>query len=180
MDGCLLNGGSLRQSIEKGNITVGNISGVLPYNNQLYVMKIKGETLLEIMEAATCSLPSQIGAFPQVSGIRYTVNTKVPYENGKQYENSTYFAPAKPGSRVTIHEVGGKSFDVDKVYTLVTTEFICRGGDAYGKLTEPGAADIQAIGYVDTEAVENYLKEELKGTVPAKYEKEQGRVTVIK
>ncbi|MFQ9572299.1 MAG: hypothetical protein ACLRZN_08995 [Dialister invisus] len=43
-----------------------------------------------------------------------------------------------------------------------------------------GAVDIQAIGYVDTEAVENYLKEELKGTVPAKYEKEQGRVTVIK
>lgn len=180
VDGCLFNGGSLRQSIEKGNITVGNISGVLPYNNQLYVMKIKGETLLEIIEAATCSLPSQIGAFPQVSRIRYTVNTKVPYENGKQYENSTYFAPAKPGSRVTIHEVGGKPFDADKVYTLVTTEFICRGGDAYGKLTEPGAVDIQAIGYVDTEAVENYLKEELKGTVPAKYEKEQGRVTVIK
>lgn len=45
-------------------------------------MKIKGETLLEIIEAATCSLPSQIGAFPQVSGIRYTVNTKVPYETG--------------------------------------------------------------------------------------------------
>ena len=180
VDGCLFNGGSLRQSIEKGNITVGNISGVLPYNNQLYVMKIKGETLLEIIEAATCSLPSQIGAFPQVSGIRYTVNTKVPYENGKQYENSTYFAPAKPGSRVTIHEIGGKPFDVDKVYTLVTTEFSCRGGDAYGKLTEPGTVDIQAIGYVDTEAVENYLKEELKGTVPAKYEKEQGRVTVIK
>ena len=161
VDGCLFNGGSLRQSIEKGNITVGNISGVLPYNNQLYVMKIKGETLLEIIEAATCSLPSQIGAFPQVSEIRYTVNTKVPYENGKQYENSTYFEPAKPGSRVTIHEVGGKPFDADKVYTLVTTEFICRGGDAYGKLTEPGAVDIQAIGYVDTEAVENYLKEEL-------------------
>ena len=78
------------------------------------------------------------------------------------------------------HEIGGKPFDVDKVYTLVTTEFICRGGDAYGKLTEPGTVDIQAIGYVDTEAVENYLKEELKGTVPAKYEKEQGRVTVIK
>lgn len=55
---------------------------MLPYNNQLYVMKIKGETLLEIIEAATCSLPSQIGAFPQVSGIRYTVNTKVPYETG--------------------------------------------------------------------------------------------------
>ena len=180
VDGCLFNGGSLRQSIEKGNITVGNISGVLPYNNQLYVMKIKGETLLEIIEAATCSLPSQIGAFPQVSGIRYTVNTKVPYENGKQYENSTYFAPAKPGSRVTIHEVGGKPFDADKVYALVTTEFICRGGDAYGKLTEQGAVDIQAIGYVDTEAVENYIKEELKGTVPATYEKEQGRVTVIK
>ena len=35
-------------------------------------------------------------------------------------------------------------------------------------------------GYVDTEAVENYLKEELKGTVPVKYENEQGRVTVIK
>ena len=50
----------------------------------------------------------------------------------------------------------------------------------FRSLTEQGAVDIQAIGYVDTEAVENYLKEELKGTVPATYEKEQGRVTVIK
>ncbi len=180
VDGAITNGGSLRQSIEKGNITVGHISGVLPYNNQLYVMRIKGDVLLEIMEAATCSLPSQIGAFPQVSGIRYTVDTRVPYVNGKPYENSTYFAPEKPGSRVTIHEVGGKPFDPGKMYTIATTEFLCRGGDAYGKLTEPGAADIQAIGYVDTECVENYIKEELKGKVPQEYEKPQGRATILK
>ena len=38
----------------------------------------------------------------------------------------------------------------------------------------------QDITHCKKNIARNYIKEELKGTVPATYEKEQGRVTVIK
>ena len=72
---------------------------------------VTGAQLLEALEAATCTTPEAIGAFPQVSGIEFTLNTGVPYVNGTQYANSTYYAPANPGSRVTISTVNGEAFD---------------------------------------------------------------------
>ena len=59
---------------------------------------VTGAQLLEALEAATCTTPEAIGAFPQVSGIEFTLNTGVPYVNGTQYANSTYYAcqPRQP------------------------------------------------------------------------------------
>lgn len=127
-------------------------------------MKIKGKTLLEIMEAATCSLPSQIGAFPQVSGIRYC-EYESAMKTGSSMKIPTYFAPAKPGSRVTIHEIGGKPFDADKVYTLVTTEFICRGERLRGNGGTGGCGYPGHRVMWMPEAVEETILKRLKGTV---------------
>ena len=71
------------------------------------------QQLLEALEASCSACPKALGGFPQVSGIVFTVDTTVPYENGEQYADSTYYAPAKPGSRVTIESVGGKNFDLN-------------------------------------------------------------------
>jgi len=178
VDGAILNGGGIRNSINPGAITIGSISSILPYNNQVYIMNINGATLLEILEAATSSIPEAIGAFPQVAGIKYVINTAIPYTNGKQYPHSTYFAPAKPGSRVEILEVNGKPFELSGQYTIASYEFLCRGGDAYGALLTPGAAHIHSIGYIDTAALINYIKEELHGVVGPAYAQPQGRVVI--
>jgi 5'-nucleotidase len=151
---------------------------VLPYNNQLFLMKLKGAVLLEILEAGYSTAPAANGAFPQLAGIKVTVRTGVPYEKGRQYPNSTYFAPAKPGSRVTVEEINGKPFDPDKEYVLAAPEFLCRGGDTYGALAEEGAAEIRGTGYIDTDAVLNFLAE-LGGTVGEPYAEPAGRVRLV-
>lgn len=179
VDIAVLNGGGIRDSIPAGKVTSGTIVSVQPYNNQLFVIKITGEKLLEIMEAATCVAPKAIGAFPQVAGMKYTLDTTVPFEKGAQYENSLYYAPAKPGSRVTIESIGDKPFDLKAEYVMTTTEFVVNGGDAYGGLAMPGAVlDKHGIGYMDAEAVENYIKEGLGGVIGEEYAEPQGRITI--
>lgn len=180
VDAAITNGGGIRASIPAGTVTLGDISRAVPYNNVLYVMTLKGSDLLELLEAATCATPRAIGAFPQVAGIEYTIDTRVPYENGRQYPGSTYFAPKNLGSRVQITSVGGKPFDLDATYRVVTVEFVVRGGDAYGHCVEPGAITATSIGYADKEAIVNYLKEALNGEVPESYREAQGRITILK
>lgn len=179
VDIAIVNGGGIRNSISTGKVLRRDIMEVLPYNNQLFIVKITGEKLLEIMEAATCVAPKAIGAFPQVAGMKYTVDTTVPFEKGQQYERSLYYAPAKPGSRVTIESVGGKPFDLKAEYTAVSVEFVLAGGDAYGGLAMPGAVmDKRGIGYMDEEAVENYIRECLGGVIGEEYVEPQGRITI--
>lgn len=177
----IMNGGSIRNGINAGDVKRSDLCSVLPYNNQLMVMNITGEKLLEILEAGTCVLPDAMGAFPQVAGMKYTVDVTVPFEKGAQYANSVFYVPAKPGSRVTIDEVAGKPFDPKAVYTVVTTDFVTLGGDAYAGLCEQGAVmKKQSIGYVDEEAAENFLKEELNGVIGEEYTAPQGRITIKK
>ena len=72
---------------------------VFPFGNTLVTLDVTGAELLEALEAATFTTPDAVGAFPQVAGIEFTVDTTVPFEQGEQYANSTYYAPANPGSR---------------------------------------------------------------------------------
>ena len=175
----LINGGSIRDSIPAGDITRGQLHGVFPYNNQLYVMKITGAKLLEILEAATSALPDAMASLPQVAGMKYRVNVKVPYAKGRLYEQSIFYAPLRPGSRVTIDEVAGKPFAPDALYNVVTADFIANGGDAYGGLVGPGARlDYRSIGYLDVDALANYLQTEQGGKVDARYAHPAGRLIV--
>jgi len=181
VDGAIQNGGGIRAALPAGNITKAHIAKASPYNNMLYITGMKGRDLLEIIEASTCSLPdAPINAFPQVAGISFTLDTRTPYENGRQYPASTYCAPKQLGSRVTIHEVGGKPFDPDAEYNIATLEFATRGGDSYGHLVEPGVAEFISTGYVDKDAICNFIKEELNGVISERYAAPAGRITIVK
>lgn len=179
VDAAIVNGGGIRKAIHKGPVKRADFIATRPYNEQMYVVKITGEKLLEIIEAATCTIPEAMGAFPQVANIEYVLNTKVPYEKGVQYPNSTFFAPKKPGSRVMIKTVNGKPWKKSAIYSVAMGEFLSLGGDAYGGLILPGALiSKQSIGYIDCECLENYLVEELSGVIGAEYEKAQGRIVI--
>lgn len=176
-DAAILNGGALRTSIEAGDVTLGDLRNVMPFDNQLCTVKVTGKQLLEALEAATQDTPEEMGGFPQVSGIAYSINTAVPYVKGEQYPDSTYYAPANPGSRVTITDVGGKGFDLQGTYTIATINFIAQGGDTYYCFAEAANESYRGIGYVDYQAIRHFLKDELGGTVPDKYAEPQGRIT---
>ena len=181
VDAAIVNGGSIRHSIFQGVIRRADIVSCAPFNNQLFVATLTGAKLLEIMESATAYLPDAMGGLPQVAGIEYEVNTAVPYAKGPQYPHSLFFAPAKPGSRVTIKTVGGKPFAVNAQYTIVATDFIFTGGDNYAALAMPGAKEnYQSIGYVDAEAIENYIVTACGGKIGPEYAQAQGRFVIKK
>ena len=176
VDLALANGGGIRASIPAGKISMNTLYTVFPYGNTVALVTITGEQLLEVLEASTFCTPTAIGGFPQIAGAEFTINTAVPYENGEQYPNSTYYAPANPGSRVTINSVNGKPFDPAANYTVVVNSFQAEGGDTYYALTQGSFTHDTAI--VDADALISYVNS-MNGVIGEEYAEPQGRITIV-
>lgn len=177
VDAAISNGGGIRASLSVGDLTKKDINTVLPFGNTLYLVKLTGAQLLEALEASTCSLPESIGAFPQVSGIEYTVNTGAKFSSTENYPGSTYGKP-NAVNRVTIQSVGGAAFDPAETYTIVTNDFLGAGGDTYYTFKS------SPVGY-DTgvpldEVLMDYITAQCKGTITkAAYGQTAGRIHMI-
>ena len=177
VDAALTNGGGIRATIPAGNITMNDMKTVFPFGNTIVTIDVTGAQLLEALEAATCSTPTAIGAFPQVAGITFSIDTSETYAEGDQYPDSTYFAPAAPGSRVTITDVNGKGFDPAATYTIATNDFTAAGGDTYYVFKESKNLTMTAVALED--ALIGYTSEVLGGTISAEqYAKPAGRIDV--
>lgn len=178
VDAAIVNGGSIRDSIGVGAISMDTLLTVFPYQNSLNIVTVKGSVLLEVLEAATFCLPEAAGSFPQVAGITYSVNTGVEYENGDPYPESTYYAPKNPGARVTISDVGGRGFSLDEEYTFAASSFITAGGDTYYPVAAAYNDNGYTTGYSDTDALINYVNTELGGVIGSRYASPLGRISV--
>ena len=112
------NSGGLRASIDAGEITMGEVLTVLPFQNTLSTFQAKGATILAGLENGFSQIEESAGRFPQVAGLR------VLYDPG-----------AAPGSRVVSVEVmegeAWVSLDAGKTYGVVTNNYIRNGGDGY-------------------------------------------------
>ncbi len=171
----LTNGGGIRATVEAGDITMKDINTVLPFGNTVAYITVKGSVLLEALEASTYSTPEELGAFPQVAGIEFTVDTTKEYDAGDLYPGSTYYAPASI-NRVTIDSINGKAFDPDATYVVVSNDFTAAGGDTYYAFSVSESVDTGAA--MDTVVVD-YITEVLDGVVTAEqYGEPQGRITI--
>ena len=160
----LTNGGGIRASIPAGDITKTNVNAVLPFGNTVAVVYVTGAELLEALEASTQTTPTNIGAFPQVAGIDFTIDTAKTYNKGSQYPGSTYYGP-KTIERVTINSINGKAFDEKATYAVITNDFLASGGDTYYAFAAASAQFDTSIPM--DEVVMDYITTELKGTVTA-------------
>ncbi len=110
----LTNGGGIRASLKKGDITVGGVITVLPFDNSLVTIELAGSALLSALELSVSKYPEQLGGFLQVSGVTFS------------------FDPAKPaGSRVSDVKVNGVALHPFRFYTVATNDFTAAGGDGY-------------------------------------------------
>lgn len=114
----LQNGGGLRASIDSGEVTMGEVLTVLPFQNTLSTFQVKGATLLAALENGVSDIKEGGGRFPQVAGLRFTWNSE-----------------ADAGKRIVMVQVmeGGdwKALDADKTYGVVSNNFVRNGGDGY-------------------------------------------------
>lgn len=175
IDGAIQNGGGLRDSILPGEISMDTLYKVFPYGNTIAIVTLKGSELLEALEASCCACPGSLGGFPQVSGIQFTIDTSVPYAQGALYPESTYYAPAAPGSRVTIETVGGKAFDPNATYNIAVNNFMADGGDTYYVFTN--ASQVIDTGVVDAEGLISYVNS-MNGIIGDEYANAKGNITI--
>ena len=171
----ITNGGGIRAGIGIGDVTMKDINTVLPFGNTVSVVYVTGSQLLEALEASTYSTPEAVGGFPQVSGIKYTINTQKKFAEGDLYPASTYHAPKKI-RRVTINEINGKKFNKKDTYAVVTNNFITAGGDTY--YVFGSSTDQFDTGIVMDEAVVDYIGTVLGGVIGSDYAEPQGRIII--
>ncbi len=175
IDGAIQNGGGIRDTIAAGEISMDTLYKVFPFGNTVSIVTLKGSELLEALEASCFACPNELGGFPQVSGIQFTIDTSVPYAQGALYPDSTYYAPAAPGSRVTITSVGGKAFDPNATYNIAVNNFMADGGDTYYVFTD--ASQVIDTEVVDAEGLISYVNS-LGGVIGEAYAAPKGNITI--
>lgn len=118
-DIALQNGGSIRASINKGQITLEDIYAVLPFDNTVVMVEASGQTIWDALEHGVSSYPAAAGGFLQVSGLEYTFD-----------------ASKEPGSRIIEVTIQGKPIDKEKMYSVAANDFLTGGGDKFDMLKD--------------------------------------------
>ena len=129
------NGGGLRASIDAGEVTMGEVVTVLPFQNTLSTFQVTGQTLIDALENGVSQIEEGAGRFPQVAGMSFAVDPS-----------------AEPGSRVSEVMVGGAPIDPDATYSVVSNNYVRNGGDGYAMFVDaenaydygPDLADVTA------------------------------------
>lgn len=117
-DFAITNGGGIRDSIQPGVITMGDILTVLPFNNTLVVIEATGQQILDALTYGVSEFPNPAGHFSQTAGGTYSIEA------------------GEDGNVITNLTIGGKPVDLNATYKLATNDFMATGGDGYEMFAE--------------------------------------------
>ncbi|WP_299777929.1 bifunctional metallophosphatase/5'-nucleotidase [uncultured Roseobacter sp.] len=129
------NGGGIRASIDAGKVTMGEVLTVLPFQNTLSTFDVTGAKIIEALENGVSQHEEGAGRFPQVAGMSFAFDVAQP-----------------AGSRISDVMVGDAPIDPDKVYSVVSNNYVRNGGDGYAMFKDaqnaydfgPDLADVTA------------------------------------
>lgn len=111
-DIAITNGGGVRAPLMAGTITVGDMYTILPFDNTLVTMEMKGSDIIKVLEH---------GIEPDNFGWGQHAGVKIWYTPG-----------ATRGEKITsVRLADGTKLENDKYYTVVTNDFMAVGGDSY-------------------------------------------------
>ncbi len=173
----LSNGGGVRASIKAGNITYNDTLTVFPFGNMGCVAEVKGQQIKDALEMASKNYPKESGGFLQVSGLTYTIDSKVP--TNVQVDEKGNFIKVNGAYRVTDIMVGGAPLDVNKTYTVASHNYMLKsGGD--GLTMFKGSKVIRDEVITDVDLLSSYIRNQLGGNVGNDYANPlgQGRITI--
>ncbi|WP_312460377.1 5'-nucleotidase C-terminal domain-containing protein, partial [Proteiniclasticum sp.] len=108
----IVNGGGVRAGLDKGDITMGDMYTILPFDNTLVTLEVSGAELKKLIDHGIMSPDFRPGQF---YGIEVFYDKNDPY---KQKVN-------------TIRLLDGSLVQDDKMYSVSTLDFLLTGGDKY-------------------------------------------------
>ena len=141
VDVALLNYGGLRVNIPRGPITVGNVYELMPFENKLVVVNMKGSELHKLLHEIVA-----VGGEP-ISGVRLRASEQ----------------------RAEDVIVGYRPIQPDSVYTLATTDFLLRGGGNFPTLWKQN--EVTYTDMTIRDALINYVSDrsEIESVVDGRY-----------
>lgn len=177
-DIAFVNGGGIRVSIPKGDITLGNILSVHPFGNSMTVIEVTGQQVLDALEWGSRVVPGENGGFIQVAGLTYEVDVAV--EPSCTQDSDGMFTGVEGDYRVKNVMVGGEPLDLEKTYTLASHNYMLKEhGDGYTMFD--GCNILQDEVKLDNQVLMDYITETLGGEIGEEYADPygQGRITIL-
>ncbi|XP_037077649.1 5'-nucleotidase-like isoform X2 [Pollicipes pollicipes] len=141
-------GGGIRQSIRKGNVSEAQIKAVQPFGNMLDVLLVTGDTLWKAFEHSASAHDEIKGGFLQISGLRVLYDLSKPL-----------------GSRVQRLEIACSQCSVPKLepvlrsrqYRVAMPGFLAGGGDGYDMFDKEKLYHLRT-GLTDVDVFVNQVK----------------------
>ncbi|MBO6033927.1 MAG: bifunctional metallophosphatase/5'-nucleotidase [Prevotella sp.] len=158
----LENGGGIRNDINAGDITYGDIIGMLPYDNTLRRIMVTANQLKQMLTRCTALVPVLDGNFPQVSGLRFTIHSK-----------------RHTVSDIEILQADGiyKPIDMQRTYSVALTNYNHDAGGFFDCFKKCVVLQESTLRYY--EALSDYLKNVLGGNTGKAYAQPQGRIKIL-
>ena len=180
-DIAILNGGGFRAGIPVGEISFNSLRKVFPFGNTCCSATITGQQLLDALEFCVSLAPTEGGNFPQVSGMRFTLNTSVA--SSVTTDPDGLFLNVAGARRVENLEIFNpqlqqyQAVQLDRTYTLASTDYLIIS-NGNGGILRYAHLLADNLG-TDIEILVRYVEQVLKGTIPPLYKQPQGRIVMV-
>lgn len=140
--------GGLRVPIPLGAVKVGTIFELMPFENELVVLTLDGSTVQAFFDKAAEA------KFAPIANATYSV---------------------KNGKAVDI-KIGGKPFDPNQTYTIVTSDYLAGGGDNLGMFED--ALKTEKVGMMLRDAIIQHIRQRTAKGLPLAADT-ANRVTIL-
>lgn len=155
----IANSGGLRASIDPGEVTMGEVLTVLPFQNTLSTFEISGQGVIDALENGVSQVEEVKGRFPQVAGMTFAWDASVAPNEGRVSDvmvaSGEGFVPIDPAA----------------TYLVVTNNYVRNGGDGYNMFEGddknaydfgPDLADVTAEYLAENAPYQPYLDGRIK------------------
>lgn len=141
IDAAIINYGGIRvPSINKGNVTLGNVYEIMPFDNYLVVLEISGKTLQDV-----CNIIAAKGGWP-ISGISFKI----------------------VGAKASDIKINGENLNETLLYTIAISDYLAGGGDNLAMLKDIAFENTNILlrdAFIEYFKIEQNLNAELENRI---------------
>lgn len=175
-----VNGGGLREALHAGDITFNDLLNVFPFNNQVVLAEVSGQTIKDMLELTMMNWPVEDSSFPHMSGLTFSVNTNIP--SSVMLNEQEEFCGVSGQYRVYNIKVFDNETQIYEplkltdTYTLASQNyFILEYGSGMTMFEE--AKILKNDGMLDVKLFEQYVVESLNGVIGQQYKDTTPNIT---
>lgn len=165
----IVNGGGIRAKLDEGEVSLREITSVLPFDNNMMMVETSGQTIWDALQNGISAWPATNGKFPQVAGFTYA------------------FKAGEPNELTAVTLPDGTPLDLSARYKVVINSFLAGGGDGYTMFNvldenkEP-ATDVTQLVFVNKtymrDALQSYFEANSTEDKPLEVDLNEVRVTI--